>query len=563
MFDLKNLKIRKKLLKTFGITLGMFFLTVIIFTVGLLYVDNQFSDFYEYSYQLTNATSDARRNVQAGIKSVAITMLTDDAETIQKYQKESEEYMTNLNEKLLYVKENYQGDKSRVTETISLLSQAREYRATIEELASIPGKNEEAANIFLNEYTEIMLSIQDNLIEMDENTASIAEATFSSAKRMNVIIIIGAIAVSIIGLIATVIFANKLIVVLTAPITEIERVAKEMAEGSLTVTINYDSEDELGSLANSMKILCNNMKEIVADISNLLSELSKGNFRVSSKDVSRYIGDYVPILNAMRAIRDNLDATLSSIDETAEQVALGAQQLAENAQTLAEGSTDQSASIQELTASIADVNVMSDENAHAAAVAYDKAKEAATEAEKSQSDLANLTEAMERINHTSMEIQNIIGAIEDIASQTNLLALNASIEAARAGEAGRGFAVVADQIGILAADSARSAVNTRELIAKSIEEIKRGNQITEKTVQSVKEILVSMKAFAEEAKNVNRTSKQQADMLKQVEIGIEQISDVVQTNSATAEETSATSEQLSAQSEALKQQTGKFLLMEK
>lgn len=83
-----------------------------------------------------------------------------------------------------------------------------------------------------------------------------------------------------------------------------------------------------------------------------------------------------------------------------------------------------------------------------------------------------LTE-MEHITDISKEIGNIITDIEDIASQTNLLALNASIEAARAGEAGKGFAVVADQIGKLAADSANSAVNTRELIDKTLVEIQK------------------------------------------------------------------------------------------
>ena len=87
---------------------------------------------------------------------------------------------------------------------------------------------------------------------------------------------------------------------------------------------------------------------------------------------------------------------------------------------------------------------------------------------------------MERISDTSKEIQNIIGAIEDFASQTNLLSLNASIEAARAGEAGKGFAVVADQIGKLASDSAQSAIDTKKLIEKSLDEIENGNIITEK-----------------------------------------------------------------------------------
>ena len=168
---------------------------------------------------------------------------------------------------------------------------------------------------------------------------------------------------------------------------------------------------------------------------------------------------------------------------------------------------------------------------------------------------------MQRFDATSKEIQNIIGSIEDIAEQTNLLSLNASIEAARAGEAGRGFAVVAEQIGKLAGDSARAAVNTRDLLGKSLQEVENGNVITEKTVEALNQILETMNRFADTAKGSSESSREQADMLRQVEQGIEQISSVVQSNSASAEETSATSQQLSAQSDELKTLVGEFKLM--
>ena len=201
---------------------------------------------------------------------------------------------------------------------------------------------------------------------------------------------------------------------------------------------------------------------------------------------------------------------------------------------------------------------MSEQNAVEAEAAYHKVHEA--EADKSQKNLHDLIDAMEVIKVTSLKIQNIIGAIEDIATQTNLLSLNASIEAARAGEAGRGFAVVADQIGKLATDSARSAVDTKTLIVDSIDQIHYGSNITAKTVDSIKEVLVSMAEFEVVSKNTSDTSRNQADMLNQIQVAIGQISNIVQNNSSTAEETSATSQELSTQAEYLKQEVNKFKL---
>ena len=171
-----------------------------------------------------------------------------------------------------------------------------------------------------------------------------------------------------------------------------------------------------------------------------------------------------------------------------------------------------------------------------------------------------LIQAMDNITETSREIENIIAAIEDIASQTNLLSLNASIEAARAGEAGRGFAVVADQIGKLASDSAQSAITTRDLISKSLVEIETGNRIVENTMESISTVLANMEAFAGMAAGAAEASRTQADMLEQIEAGIDQISVVVQNNSASAQETSAVSEELSAQAIGLEDMVNKFVL---
>ena len=166
------------------------------------------------------------------------------------------------------------------------------------------------------------------------------------------------------------------------------------------------------------------------------------------------------------------------------------------------------------------------------------------------------------IIQTSHEIENIISMIEDIAEQTNLLSLNASIEAARAGEAGRGFAVVADQIGKLAADSGRSAVMTQDLINKSLTEINRGNEIVHNASGMIENVLTSMVKFAEETRGAATATTTQANMLKEVEAGIEQISMVVQDNSAVAEETSAVSEELFAQAENLQEMINQFNLKE-
>lgn len=344
------------------------------------------------------------------------------------------------------------------------------------------------------------------------------------------------------------------------PIRQCADRLNKVLQGDLqSPVLEIDSQDEVGILSASTKGITDGLNSIIGDIRYLLESMSKGDFTVTSGARDKYVGDYENILTSLRAIKRELGSTLSSIQEASGQVSLGSLQLAQSAQSLAEGATDQAGAVEELTATIEHVTEIAKESAKSAEQSYHKVDEAVQEVESGSQAMKELTEAMDNITVTSQEIQNIITVIEDIASQTNLLSLNASIEAARAGEAGRGFAVVAEQIGKLAADSAQSAVDTRNLILKVLEEIERGNRITGTTAQIFERVFDSMEKFSDMAHGSSVSSNQQAQMLEQVENGVEQISSVVQSNSASAEETSATSEELTAQAETMNQLIKKFI----
>ena len=318
----------------------------------------------------------------------------------------------------------------------------------------------------------------------------------------------------------------------------------------------------MGELTQDLRETCEILKGVITDTGNVLAEMAEGNFNVTSATTELYVGDFETLIVAMNQLNSQLDATLRQIKESAGHVMIGSEQLAGSAQELAEGASEQACAVDELTATIADVTNISEDSAKNAMMAASSAKDAADEASSSREKISKLTEAMDRITETSKEIEDIITAIEKIAAQTNLLSLNASIEAARAGEMGKGFAVVADQIGKLAADSRQSAVTTRELISKSLTEIENGNIMVEYTMESIGTALSNMESFAGMAAGAAEASQEQADMLKQIQARIDQISTVVQSNSASAEETSAISQELSAQAIGLEEMINKFELRE-
>ncbi len=309
-----------------------------------------------------------------------------------------------------------------------------------------------------------------------------------------------------------------------------------------------------------MNRLIDDFKKVVGDISYILGEMSNGNFKVESQEEDSYLGDFEDIKHSMKKLKTALIETLLKIRDVANQVSFDSSQMAESAQGLAQGATDQAKAVEKLQVTINDVTDQTLKSADVAVEAYQEAESVNEVVNASREKLSKMSKAMEEINQTSQKIGNIIASIEDIASQTNLLALNAAIEAARAGEAGKGFAVVAEEIRKLAEQSAKAAVDTTQLIESSMDEVARGNEITQETVNSLKQVISGVNTVLQSVNGVQETAIRQAKAMKQVDEGVEKISGVVQNNSATAQETSSTSQELSAQAAVLDELVEKFEL---
>lgn len=351
---------------------------------------------------------------------------------------------------------------------------------------------------------------------------------------------------------------------ISIPLEELGARLKTFAAGDLTTPFPMiETGDEVEHMEKDASEMANNLDTIIFDIEEVLGEMANGNYTVRSKEADRYTGDFKKLYESMRGLRDQMTETLLSIGDASNQVSAGSGELANAAQCLAEGATDQANAVVELHASISDITEAMEKSAQSADDSYVKAQEYAEAADKSRQEMDTMMAAMERINDASNRIGDIISEIESIAAQTNLLSLNASIEAARAGESGRGFAVVADQIRELADQSAKAAVDTRELIEASINEVAEGNSVADHASTAIQSIVEGIKQIADFSKNLKVMMEEQAEAMRQAEIGVNQISGVVESNAATAEEASATSEQLSAQAMMLDQLVGQFELTKK
>lgn len=419
------------------------------------------------------------------------------------------------------------------------------YRGASDEILQLSreGKQQEASKLMTGEVYEAYKSFSKKLTILRDKFQVELDQAKTMANVCTVIIFIVIVAAGLAIAVVTTMIGKIITNSITEPVKQIDAAVASLRKGELSNVemLTYESEDEFGDTIRNLKEAMGILADYVREISVEVKAIAQGDLTRNGDDITDFLGDFSELKTSLLYILKRFNSTLTEISNLAEQVSSNSSEVENASKSLADGATEQAGVIEELNATIDTVVDMAEDTAKETQNASARVKASANKANEEKEKMNELLTEMEHITEISKEIGNIITDIEDIASQTNLLSLNASIEAARAGEAGKGFAVVADQIGKLAADSAKSAVNTRDLIDKTLAEIEKGNTITRTTAESFNQIITDMESFAELAENTMEKANSQAESLEQIGQGIEQLSGVVQGNAASSEENTAIS----------------------
>ncbi|MGL5756084.1 MAG: methyl-accepting chemotaxis protein [Paraclostridium sp.] len=553
---MKNLKIGRKLIISFMILLILMGFTS-IYTISKLRESEKLSaELFTGPYETTTESMGVRRDLVSIGRNITNSILRENP---QEYRTTIMKDFDSIDKRLKTIHNSFSGNADLINNlesSIANLKQQYEQVYVVMQQGNYKGAKD--MTVKATPYYDAYEKCVEDSIAVNDKSEEFGNQFNKDIIKASDSATIGSVVISTFTIIAGIVICLYITKSLKDPIEEIEAAADKMAEGDFNIDIEYESKDELGTLAASMRKMSNNTKEIINDTVRVLSEVAGGNFNVEPE--VEYVGVFKAIETSVMSITNDLSETMAQINVAAEEVGAASDQVAGGSQMLSQGATEQASAIQELSATIIDISNKIKDTAENARTANSLTANSATQVKEGNEQMKQMVTAMEEISFTSSEIGRIIKTIDDIAFQTNILALNAAVEAARAGEAGKGFAVVADEVRNLAAKSAEAAKNTATLIENSIGAVEKGTGIVDSTAQSLQKIINTTNRTTVVVNDIAKASEEQASAINQVSLGVEQISEVVQTNSATSEESAASSEELSGQAQMLKSLIGNFNL---
>lgn len=380
------------------------------------------------------------------------------------------------------------------------------------------------------------------------------ETDFTSySDRVNTITVI----LDILAIMIAIILSTFLASSISKPIDQVKKALVSVSEGDFSVQIpKAHGKDEVAVLQNTTASLLYTLSDIIGQANQVMDSIA--NYDLSISDMNSYPGEFDRLSTSINSIKRMLKKLIVKVQNSVNTVENGSHEIAQATSALSQGAVSQANSIQTLADDFSDVVTRIDNNSEHEELINEKLTALDQNIQTANGQMELLMSAVNSVETMSVDIQKIVGTIDSIASQTKILSLNASVEAARAGEMGRGFAVVAEEVRSLAVKCGEASNKTSDLVNDCVKSIANAKECADATFESLSGIVNDSSEISVAFQNIASDTLEQAHKSKRIQDEVDNISEVVQTNSATSEETAASTALLSEQAKSLKELIRKF-----
>lgn len=545
---MKNQTIEQRLRYSYGMILGIVIIIVVSAILSLIYSGNQLSDFYKQPYHGVQATMELSEELEKTEKNILKSVLLQN-ESSKEYIEEAKASFESMDTQLENLK-NYSGGMSRLYQQLeAFLAECEELKTSIYD-AVISENYETALQIYNNQANLLFQEAKKTLVQMRDKSLVIAKEYLGRANVIRGMIVGVNVLLLCCGSYLIYRVVRRTAHQIVGPLHLLEVETKKMASGQLAIQLDYDSQDEIGSLAMNMKQMAGMLEEIISHIGQVTKAMADNDFSITlDKD---YVGDFVEIKEYLRMLIQSVHKIIVEITKSSTEMAKGSDQLAVISNSMASEAMGQSKQIEQLITSLHEVISHIQWSIGATTKTKEKVYQCAAISKKGLSEMQEMVSALENIRAHSTQIQKVMGYMQDFAKRTKLLALNASIESARCGDAGNGFAVVADEIRVLAEQSAASAMEVNTFLERALEASNNGSSIAIRTNQSFSELENCIKEVKSLVEHTTLKLEQEEKRITDVNKGLDEVTLSTQKGTARAQETLAASELLQNKANELK-----------